>query len=855
MTAHNTQRPSTNHVVYPVAHFIDRQQEFALLWNQYRMAQDGSARLALLVGELGIGKTRLLNELAARARQDGVIVLQGAASDAEEMPPYLPFLESLSQYIQATPTDVLREQTVLTAPILVSIFPELALRLGDLPAPYAFPPEQMRLRLYEAIGAWLETISLSQTLVLTLDDLHWADSATFDLLGHVLLHQTRAKLLIVGAYRETEVDQDTALERTVAKLARQRILIKLSLQPLPSRAIGELAASYLGASVAQAVGELLYQQSEGNPFFAEELLQDWIEAGKLVQENRQWVVTEPLKNSLPEGIFGTLRQRFARLPGLVIDDLRCAAVIGRTFDLTLLAGIREQEAEVVEERLLLAERAGLVRTDQKGIFTFSHEKIREALYAEISSSRRKHLHGAIGRALEARYDLKSGKKVDHLAELTFHFTRSGDRTRCAIYSQLAAEEALQSSAIEEAIKHYRVAIEWLEPDDENFGKLSSCLANEENAQKVVECYLSLARMYYWMADIRYATKICTYVLTLVEESGHVYLAGKACSWLALLFASQGMWVEAQHMFERIQPGVNHLANDVLKQPEEQHPQLAFLHQVKGFLAYQQEDYIEAEQELGQVIEKWQGGSMGSLFYAGLSGVVQAESGKYEEAAAYLVRLEGLLSELRSSSIFTAPILVCMASIALNVDDQGKANDLYLKLKAFRGQHYWFLVDRILGMIAARKGDHEAATEYLMAAEATARRESLRPELARTLLELANLETIYVGNMTKAENYLQQAQMLYEELNMKQASIRMRNRQPVPIHKSKGSMRQPLPANLTRREAEVLRLVATGKSNRQIAHELKLSESTVANHLAHIFSKTGSENRAAATAFAIRHKLI
>src|SRR5205085_1200516 len=130
--------------------FFGRQEELMLVMNCYAAARQGRAHVVLVAGEPGIGKTRLLEEIAARAAHDGAIVLCGGASEAEDMPPYLPFLEALGRYIQETPVDLLRAQVTAASPLLASILPELLTRLGDLPVPHPFPPEQASFRLYEA---------------------------------------------------------------------------------------------------------------------------------------------------------------------------------------------------------------------------------------------------------------------------------------------------------------------------------------------------------------------------------------------------------------------------------------------------------------------------------------------------------------------------------------------------------------------------------------------------------------------------------------------------------------------------------------------------------------------------------
>jgi DNA-binding CsgD family transcriptional regulator len=283
---------------------------------------------------------------------------------------------------------------------------------------------------------------------------------------------------------------------------------------------------------------------------------------------------------------------------------------------------------------------------------------------------------------------------------------------------------------------------------------------------------------------------------------------------------------------------------------------AFLRQIRGFLAYQQEEYAAAEREFEAALGKQQTGSIGLIFYAGLLGLAQAARGKREAATASMVELEALLAALPAGTLPIVPTMICLGLIAIALGDEERAAHLYPRLQAFSGQHYWFLVDRILGELATLGGEWDRARVHLAAAEETSQSEGLRPELARTLLAQATCEVARGGqeNSTQVTTLLKRALSLFEELNMTEAAGRIRNQLHSfsrPPHRSPA---QALPAGLTASEARVLQLVVEGKSNHQIAQELGLSEKTVANHLTHVFNKTNSENRAAAAAFAIRHRL-
>lgn len=478
---------------------VGRQRELSLLWQRFEEAVDGHMNVALVSGEPGIGKTRLLDEIASRAEAAQACVLRGTATEAEGMPPYLPFLEALGAYIRSANSDALRSQTGDTAPILATLLPELRSRLGDLPANYPLPPEQARLRLYEAINGLLAAVASERPLLLLLDDLHWADPATFDLLCYIAAHASESHLMILGAHREGETSHPPAFERMLATLQRLRLLTTVALARLTEGDVAQLARSQLRGPLEPSGSRLLSRQSEGNPFFVEELLRSWIETGMLRQvgdasaPTDAWQISASRDVEAPSSILTAVRQRLIRLSPEIVDLLRIAAIIGRTFSVALLAEMSASELETVEERLLVAARAQLIRPGCAGTFNFAHDKIRECLYGEVTAARRTRLHALIGQTLEALPDSTDPRRI---ADLAFHFTRSGDRERGVRYARQAAEAALAAYAFEEAMAHYRDALDLLDGGDERRGPLLLALgevAITAGSEREATGVLSLAR--------------------------------------------------------------------------------------------------------------------------------------------------------------------------------------------------------------------------------------------------------------------------------------------------------------------------------------------------------------------------
>jgi predicted ATPase/DNA-binding CsgD family transcriptional regulator len=414
----------------------------------------GSPKVVMLAGAPGIGKTRLLEEFPPPESAIGVTVLRGVASQAAGMPPYLPFLHALGDYIATAPIDLLRDQVGPYAASLATLFPEIPLRLGAPQPPYPLGPEQERYRLYEAVAAFLAALTTPGPLILLLDDLQWADATSCDLLVHIAGRLRSATLLIVGAYRDGEAAENPSLTRALAELNRRRLLAILPLQPLTAEESRTLASNVLRGAIAPEVADLLHRHGEGNPFFLEELLRTLVEDGTLIWQNERWRLGSQPRRLLPPHVADAILMRLTRLEPTLVDTLRVAAVIGRAFDPALPAHITQLDVEQVEAQLLTATRAQILRQEAAGAYTFTHDMIRETIVAAMGSVHRRRLHQAIGMALEAQ---GGADTLWRLANLAYHFAEAGEQARGVAYALEAGEQALRASAAVEAMAHYRTA--------------------------------------------------------------------------------------------------------------------------------------------------------------------------------------------------------------------------------------------------------------------------------------------------------------------------------------------------------------------------------------------------------------
>jgi ATP/maltotriose-dependent transcriptional regulator MalT len=333
---------------------------------------------------------------------------------------------------------------------------------------------------------------------------------------------------------------------------------------------------------------------------------------------------------------------------------------------------------------------------------------------------------------------------------------------------------------------------------------------------------------------------------LAHRAQDFYQLHHARAWLAYMTALAGDWAETDRLVAELGPPTARLTN--------QEP-LSFVLKAKGYCAFQRGDFRSAEAAFAAVEDILDAGA-GTTLYRGLLGLAQLAAGKRDSALAAMQQNERLLRELPAGSVAAGPILVCLATTVLALGDRPRLYPCYDALLPFAGQYYWFLVDRMLGELAVGLGDWAAAERHFAAAEAQAAREGMRPEQALLLSVRAELELARggSGSAIRARQALAAALRGFEALGMaaelRRTGDRLRHLPPQP------GLAPPkrLPAGLSGREAQVLGLVATGLSNRQIARELALSGHTVANHLTSVFNKIGCSNRTAATAFALRHGL-
>jgi class 3 adenylate cyclase/tetratricopeptide (TPR) repeat protein len=460
-------RPSA--VRAPLTAFVEREAERARLRQLVDDTLVGRGRLALVAGEAGVGKSRLVAEIADEAQARGMRVLTGHCAEMSGTPPYLPYVEIIEEAISSPRSSVaLREALGDVAPEIARIAPALRRAFPGIPPAVELPAELARRYVWNSFGEFIGRAGQRQPLLLVLEDLHWAGESTVLLTEYLAPLLPDMPVLVLGTYRDDEVDLNHPLARVISQLGRRRLVERVSLHRLSFDGVRAMLRALAGQPAPEQLVQVIDRETEGNPFFVEEVYLHLVESGVLLDKLGRMRADLRLEEvSVPESIRLVLGQRLGRLAASTREVLIAAAVFGRVFATELVGEVADADPDALVEALDEAERARLVAPGRvPGELIFGHELIRQTLLSGVSAVKRERLHLRASEAISRRYfdDLEA-----HAADLAYHLSHAGnagDRASLVRYLMVAGDRAFDAAAFYDSVGHFEHALALIPVSDE-----------------------------------------------------------------------------------------------------------------------------------------------------------------------------------------------------------------------------------------------------------------------------------------------------------------------------------------------------------------------------------------------------
>jgi tetratricopeptide (TPR) repeat protein len=427
----------------------------------------------MVTGEPGIGKTALCEQLSTYVILRGGRTLVGHCYEAGSLSlPYLAFVEALRSHVLSCEVEDLRKELGRGAADVGRIISEIRERLKIRLRPQK-DPEEERYRLLQGVSEFLTSAAAVRPMLVVLEDLHDADSGTLEMLTHVSRNLAGARLLIVGTYRDVEVDRSHPLSAALAELRRISNYARVLLRGLNADEVRRMLESTTRESVSWGLAEAVHRQTEGNPLFVQEVVRYVAEEGLIARKGERWRSTRdtPLEMSIPEGLRDVIGKRLSLLSPECNRLLAVGSVIGREFALETLKAVAGINEDIFANALKEAVRLSVLEErSQRGLvrYRFTHAFFRQTLYEEMIAPHRLKLHQQVARSLETVYAKRLEEHATELAEHFSHSTDPGDLAEAVSYAEMAAKRAMDVYAYGEAVRLLGQALkvqEILDPED------------------------------------------------------------------------------------------------------------------------------------------------------------------------------------------------------------------------------------------------------------------------------------------------------------------------------------------------------------------------------------------------------
>ncbi len=446
----------------PAFPFAGRVRELGALTALLPRADGEGRRVAVVAGEPGSGKSRLVRELAERLAGEGALVLYGAC-DAVVPAPYGPFVQALDRLVSHADPEELRADLGLGGGELTRLLPDLPLVVGELPSPRAADADTERHRLHTSVAELLASVGARSPVLLVLEDVHWADAPTLLLLRHLVRSGANARMLLAVTVRDVDAAVAPTLSETLVDVVRSEGSVRVRLGGLDDDELAEFVRLATGAEAGREVTEAIGSLTAGNAFLLTELWRELVDTDAIEVRARTVRLARPLADiGTPETVREVVTQRLARLGPATGEVLELGAIVGAEFELDTVrraSGLSEASLlDAIDE----AERNGLVlEAPARGLaYRFAHELVRRSVVDRLSAPRRAEIHLRVAQALET--GPAHGETRGRLAALAHHYAEAaplGGVERAVSYNLLAAESAAAALAFDEAVERLRTALQ------------------------------------------------------------------------------------------------------------------------------------------------------------------------------------------------------------------------------------------------------------------------------------------------------------------------------------------------------------------------------------------------------------
>lgn len=741
----------------PSGPFIGREPEQIKLKQILKSTMQDEGCLAVVSGEPGVGKTRLIEEFLHQQTEFPITVLRARCYAQEQGLPYQPIIDALRTYLSFADFSYLKDLSNLWLAEIAKLLPELHGYLPHLPVSLALFPDQERNRLFEGIAQFITHLSQREALILFLDDIHAADLPTFELIHYLARRLSAARVLILCSLRKEALADRPNLSVLLRELARSGHLVTIPLARLSEKEVLELINQTYGKSVKLTeLGHHLYLETGGNPFYLVEMLK--------AREEGQGGITDDL--TVPSNVRDVIRHRLNRLDEESRYIVTMASVIGRQFRSTTLQQVYDGDQENllgVLDRLLLRDWIIEPPGVNPGTYDFSHGLVREAVYQTLSAERRQGLHRRVGLALE-----DAVSESDELAGiLAHHFLKANDTGKGVHYALQAASHARRLYANGEAIAHYQRVLD---------------IANKSKAifstTEALDIQCQLGQCYEFLG--KYDDAIAVYKAALPDINLSKPSHRRIYFQLAIAYDRKGEYDQALEFFNaigthlsepndpasRIEAAMNARGRArVYLHREQSHQALAFCKQALELVSDDEANDDEFNMAYQLAAERVAVYEIMANSYFNL--------GNYEAAVKhYLLALE--IAQKQDQRHLAARLLIGLGKVARRRGNYVQAGDY-----ARESQELCRAIGHIsgeaaslglLGDVAYNRGDFKQAISCYEGALSTFRQLGDQHAIADYCLSLAFVK-IDKGENDEAEDYLQEALIIGHNLNATLVLIR------------------------------------------------------------------------------------